>query len=334
VAGWLRWPVNIMAEDFYQRLGVARTASDEEIKKAYRKLARKHHPDMNPGNKAAEEKFKHVTEAFEVLSDPKKKKLYDEFGEDAQKLGWDEKKAEQFRAYRSAPRGGGFGGQGFNFDFGNVQSTEGGVDFESILGEMFGGGAGRRGSGRRGRSPIPMAGADVMAQMTVSLEDAVRGAERSIALSTGKRLTVKIPPGVQTGSKIRLQGQGEPGDHGGPAGDLFLEIDVTPHPLVRREGDDLYMDLPVTVREAMVGADVRVPTFFGSGVITLQPGSQSGLKIRVKGKGAPSLTGGAPGDMYFVVQVRVPEGHDAGLKKAAEALDDGYQHEVRTGLKL
>jgi DnaJ-class molecular chaperone len=324
-----------MAEDFYQRLGVARTASEEEIKKAYRKLARKYHPDVNPGNKGAEEKFKHVTEAFEVLSDPKKKKLYDEFGEDAQKLGWDEKKAAQFRQYRSAASGGGRGQggagfQGFNFDFGNAGDAEG-VDFESLLGQMFGGAGGGR---RRGRGPMQMPGADVTAQLQVSLEDAVRGVERSLSLSTGKRLTVKIPAGVQTGSKIRLQGQGEPGENGGPAGDLFLEIDVLPHPLVRREGDDLYMDLPVTVKEAMLGADVRVPTFFGSGNITLKPGSQSGLKIRIKGKGAPSLTGGAPGDMYFVVQVQVPVEPDAGLRKAAEALDEGYRRDVRTGLKL
>jgi DnaJ-class molecular chaperone len=327
--------VNIMAEDFYQRLGVARTASEDEIKKAYRKLARKYHPDVNPGNKSAEEKFKHVTEAFEVLSDPKKKKLYDEFGEDAQKLGWDEKKAEQFRQYRAGPRGGGggFGGQGFNFDFSQAQGAEG-FDFESILGEMFGAQRGGGQRGRRGRQPMAMAGADVTAHLTVTLEDAVRGSERNISLSSGKRLTVKIPAGVQTGSKIRLQGQGEPGEYGGPAGDLFLELEVSPHPLVRREGDDLYMDLPVTVREAMLGADVRVPTFFGSGNITLKPGSQSGLKIRVKGKGAPSLTGGSPGDMYFVVQVRVPEDGEAALKKAAEALDAGYRHDVRSGFKL
>jgi DnaJ-class molecular chaperone len=323
-----------MAEDFYQRLGVTRTASEEEIKKAYRKLARKYHPDVNPGNKGAEEKFKHVTEAFEVLSDPKKKKLYDEFGEDAQKLGWDEKKADQFRQYRSAASGGGRGGggaQGFHFDFGGAGEGQD-VDFESILGQMFGGGMG--GGRRRARAPMQMPGADVTAHLQVSLEDAVRGAERALSLSNGKRLTVKIPPGVQTGSKIRLQGQGEPGERGGPSGDLFLEIEVLPHPLVRREGDDLYMDLPVTVKEAMAGADVRVPTFFGSGNITLKPGSQSGLKIRVKGKGAPSLTGGAPGDMYFVVQVQVPADADAGLRKAAEALEAGYRRDVRAGLKL
>jgi len=318
-----------MAEDYYQRLGVTRKASDDEIKKAYRKLAKKYHPDVNPGNKSAEEKFKQVGEAFDVLGDAKKRKLYDEFGEDAAKLGWDEKKAEAYRQYRSPrSRGGNGGADGFHFDFGDAGAGGAqGFDFESILGEMLG----RQGRGRR-RGPMP--GADVTARLQVTLDEAVRGGERSFSLSTGKRLTVKIPAGVDTGSKIRLQGQGESGEHGGPPGDLFLEIEVLPHPLVRREGDDLYLDLPVTVREAILGADVRVPTFSGSGVITLKPGTQSGLKVRLKGKGAPSLTGGAPGDLYLVVQVRVPDTIDQGMKKAAEALDAGYAHDVRAGLKL
>ncbi|MBL8954888.1 MAG: J domain-containing protein [Myxococcaceae bacterium] len=320
-----------MAEDYYQRLGVNRKASDDEIKKAYRKLAKKYHPDVNPGNKAAEEKFKQIGEAFDVIGDAKKRKLYDEFGEDAAKLGWDEKKAAAYRQYQSPrSRGGNAGGDGFHFDFGDAGAGGAqGFDFESILGEMLGR-QGRGGGRRRG----PMPGADVTARLQVTLEEAVKGGERSFSLSTGKRLTVKLPAGVDTGSKIRLQGQGESGEHGGPPGDLFLEIEVAPHPLVRREGDDLYVDLPVTVREAMFGADVGVPTFSGSGVITLKPGTQSGTKVRLKGKGAPSLTGGAPGDFYLVVQVRVPDRDDPGLKKAAEALDAGYAHDVRSALKL
>ncbi len=179
-----------------------------------------------------------------------------------------------------------------------------------------------------------MPGADVSAALSVSLEDAIRGAERNLSMSSGKRLTVKIPAGVQTGSKIRLAGQGEAGEHGGPPGDLFLEVTVLPHPLVRREGDDLYMDLPVTVREAALGAEIRVPTFSGSGNITLKPGSQSGLKVRIKGRGAPSLNGGSPGDMYLVVQVRVPATADDKVKKAIEQLESGYPDDVRKSLKL
>src|SRR5207248_3190806 len=157
-----------MAEDFYQRLGVAKTATDDEIKKAYRRLAKKYHPDVNPGNKSAEEKFKHIGAAFDVLSDPKKRKLYDEFGEDAAKLGWDEKKADAFRQYRN-PSHGRAGPGGVRFDFGNVQGTEG-FDFESIFGEMFNQSA--RGGRRRG--PVAMPGADISAALTVTLEDAVK----------------------------------------------------------------------------------------------------------------------------------------------------------------
>lgn len=315
-----------MGDDYYQRLGVSRQASADEVKKAYRKLAKKYHPDVNPGSKAAEEKFKQVNQAFDVLGDDKKRRLYDEFGEEAEKLGFDEKKAAQYRAYREqASRGGpnGFGGFG-GFDV-QAEGAEG-FDFESILGQMFGQRGGRRRSG-------PLPGGDLSSSLQVTLAEAVKGTERQLSVN-GKRLTVKVPAGVATGSKIRLQGQGEPGERGGPAGDLFLEIEVLPHPLVRRDGDDLYLDLPVTVREAMLGGEVTVPTFSGSGTINIKAGTQSGLKIRLKGKGVPSLTGGAPGDFYLVVQVRVPQASDAALKKAAEELETGYGGNVRSGLTL
>ena len=318
-----------MADDYYQRLGVARQASDDEIKKAYRKLAKKHHPDVNPGSKAAEEKFKSIGAAFEVLGDPKKRKLYDEFGDEAEKLGWDEAKAAQYRAYRSQGSRPGRGvPQGFgDFEVAGDGGTGGGFDFESIFGQVFGNQA-------RGRKRGPLAGGDLASSMQVSLDEAVKGSERAFQVN-GKRLTVKVPAGVSTGSKIRLQGQGEPGERGGPSGDLFLEIEVLPHPLVRREGDDLYLDLPVTVREAMYGAEVKVPTFSGSGTIAIKPGTQSGLKIRLKGKGVPSLTaGGAAGDLYLVVQVKVPGSTADNVKKAVDELELAYPTDVRAGLKL
>ncbi|GMU61456.1 MAG: molecular chaperone DnaJ [Myxococcaceae bacterium] len=316
-----------MVQDYYQRLGVARQASPEEIKKAYRRLARQYHPDHNQGDKAAEEKFKQLNEAFEVLSDGTKRKLYDEFGDDAAKLGWDEKKAEQLRAYKSgAFRGtpGGFGGApgGFRVDFGG----DGGVDFESLLGEMFG-------MGGRGRRAGPRAGGDLMAELEVTLQEAVLGGTRTLFVN-GRRLEVKIPPGVETGSRIRLAGQGEPGDRGGPAGDLFVDISVQQHPAVRREDKDLYLDLPVTVKEALLGAEIRVPVFGGSGTVTVKPGTQSGTRLRLRGKGVPSLKGGPPGDLYLVVQVKLPEKHDEATRKAAEALEKYYAQDVRAGLKL
>ncbi len=317
-----------MVQDYYQRLGVSRTANADEVKKAYRTLARKYHPDYNPNSKSAEDNFKQVTEAFEVLSDPKKRKLYDEFGDDAAKLGWDESKAANFRAYRSgaASGGGNAGGAGMPFDF-NFEGGGAGVDFESILGEMFGAQAGRR---RRGG---PRPGGDLETSLEVTLGDAVLGGERTIMVH-GKRLSVKIPPGVETGSRIRLAGQGEPGERGGPAGDLFVDLVVEEHPFVRRDGQDLFVDLPVTVKEAALGAEIKVPIFGGSGHVTVRPGTQSGTKLRLRGKGVPGLKGGVGGDLYFVVQLKLPEHLTEAGKKALEAIEGSYKGNVRADLKL
>jgi DnaJ-class molecular chaperone len=324
-----------MAEDYYQLLGVQRSASPEEIKKAYRRLARKYHPDVNPNNKTAEDTFKKVSQAFEVLSDAKKRKLYDEFGEDAAKLGFDEKQAEAFRAYRAAP-GAGAGGRGVHFEGGDF-------DLGSIFGDLFGR-AGRRGG------PVPdmdfgfapqeqtLAGEDLTTQVQVTLSEAVLGAERSLEVTRpGKqgrqRLTVKIPAGVQTGSRIRLAGQGGQAPRGGTPGDLYIETEVLPHPWVRREDDDLYAELPVTVPEAMLGAEVRAPTFSGDVTVKIPAGSQSGRKLRLRGKGVPSLQGRGRGDLYFVLQIRVPEQLTPEAKAAAEQLQRAYG-DVRAGLQL
>jgi curved DNA-binding protein len=317
-----------MAHDYYQRLGVARQASVDEIKKAYRRLAKQYHPDVNPGSKSAEEKFRHVTEAFEVLSDPRKRRLYDEFGEDAAKMGWDEKKAEAYRAYRSAGASSGFGGAPFNADFsygGQGGGAGPGIDFESIFGEMFGG----QRRGRRGPRP----GADLSTDMQVTLREAVLGAERAIKVN-GKHLSVRIPAGVETGSRIRLAGQGAPGESGGPAGDLFVDIEVAPHPFVRREGNDLLLDLPVTIREATMGAELRVPTFSGSVTLTLKPKTQSGMRLRLRGQGVPDLRGGAVGDLYLVVQVKLPHKDDEATRKAIKVLEAAYEADVRAELVL
>ena len=308
-----------MGQDYYQRLNVARGSTADEVKKAYRKLARQYHPDHNPGDKGAEEKFKALNEAFEVLSDQKKRKLYDEFGDEAAKLGWDEAKAAQYRAYKSGPTGGFPGGFG---------SERGGTDFESILSEMFG-------QQRRGarRAPGPRAGGDVQASLEVTLVDAVLGGEKQISLN-GRRLSVKIPAGVETGSKVRLTGQGEPGERGGPHGDLFLEMTVTEHALVRREGRDLYLDLPVTAGEAALGAEIKVPVFGGSGTVTLKPGTQSGTKLRLRGKGVPGLRGEPAGDLFLVVMIKLPEHLDETARKAVHTLEKHYHGDVRSKLTL
>ncbi|HZJ53824.1 MAG TPA: J domain-containing protein [Myxococcaceae bacterium] len=388
-----------MAEDLYQLLGVSRGASEDEIKKAYRKLARKYHPDVNPGNKAAEEKFKQVSSAFEVLSNPEKRKLFDEFGEDAAKLGYDPKKAEAFRAYRDAAARGGGAGAGFA---GGMPDVEG-FDLGDLFGELFrnrrAGGAGGGTDDLFGREEGPARGEDLHAQVRLSLREAVTGTERSLAITrpgrcpkckgsghfgrpetcptckgsgkirqgrgplsmtspcptcggsgkvappcdrcggTGRveettRVTVKIPPGVQSGSQVRVAGQGAAGTQGGPPGDLFLEVQVEPHPLVRREGDDLYVPLPVTVPEAMLGAEVRAPTFTGEVTVTVPPHSQSGRKLRLKGQGVPALKGTGRGDLYYELRVQVPEKTTAEVKAAAETLGRGYQHDVRADLRL
>ncbi len=309
--------------DFYQRLGVTRGASADEIKKAYRKLARQYHPDHNPGDKSAEEKFKQLNEAFEVLSDAKKRRMYDEFGDDAAKLGWDEKKAEQFRAYRS----GGFAGGGMPGGFAGDGGSSSAFDFEEILSQMFGA------QGRPGRRSGPRAGGDMHAELEVSLADAVLGGEKTVSIH-GKRLSVKIPAGVETGSRIRLSGQGEPGERGGPPGDLFIDVAVQEHPLVRREGQDLYLELPVTIGEAALGAEVRVPIFGGSGAVTIKPGTQSGTKMRLRGKGVPGLRGGATGDLYLVIMIKLPEPLDEAAKKAVHTLEKHYSGDVRAKLAL
>jgi curved DNA-binding protein len=317
--------------DLYEILGVPRTATTEEIKKTYRRLARQYHPDVNPGNKAAEEKFKEVTAAFEVLSDDKRRKLYDEFGADALRTGFDEKKAQEYRRWKSqgAPAG------GMPFDFGDFATVNvgdyGAFDFGSIFGDLFGG-AGRGRGGRARRGPFPSPGASAQATVEVSLRDAVLGAERDLRVD-GRTLRVKIPPGVGDGAQIRLAGQGGPGANGGPPGDLFLEVKLREHPHVRRDGKDLYLDLPVTVPEAVHGAEVRLPTFEGPVSLRVPEGAKAGMKLRLRGKGLPDVKGGPRGDLYAVVQLVLPPESDA-LRKAVRPLEPLYEDDPRAGISL
>jgi curved DNA-binding protein len=313
--------------DLYEILGVARTATPDEIKKAYRRLAKQHHPDVNPGNKAAEEKFKEVTAAADVLSDEKRRKLYDEFGADALRTGFDEKRAEEVRRWRR--QGAPPGGAPFDFgDFATVNVGEyGAFDFGSIFGDLFGG---ARPRARRG--PVASAGADAEAEIAIDLRDAVLGAERDLRVD-GRTLRVRIPAGVTDGSQIRLAGQGGRGAHGGPAGDLFLKVKLREHPHVRREGKDLLVDLPVTVPEAVNGAEVRLPTFEGPVSLRVPAGSQSGTRLRLRGKGVPDLRGGTRGDLYAVIQVVLPEASDA-LRRAVRPLEGMYEGDPRAGISL
>ncbi len=326
-------------KDPYSVLGVAKTASADEIKKAYRKLAKKLHPDMNPGDKKAEERFKEVSSAFEILGDPKRRSLYDEFGEISTRPGFDEQKAREFQRQAQA---GGFGGGGFR-GFEGFQGGGAGFDPED-LGAMFEDLFGRRQTTRSRRGVVePVPGDDVEADLEVDLRDAVLGAEREISIaresgpSGTSRLKVRIPPGVETGSRVRLPGQGGPGHRGGEPGDLYLRITVREHPAVRVQGRDLSMDLPITPQEALAGAEVTAPTFEGQVKLKIPPGSQSGRKLRLRGRGLPALKGGATGaprgDLFVVLQIVLPEDSPQ-AREAAATLQKLYKFDVRRNVVL
>jgi curved DNA-binding protein len=313
--------------DLYDILGVPRAATADEIKKAYRRLAKKYHPDVNPGDKAAEERFKEVTAAAEVLSDPQKRSFYDEFGADSLRSGFDASKADAYRQWKrqGAPPG------GMPFDFGGFQEVNvgdfGTFDFGSVFEDLFGGRAGR-GRARAAQQH----GAHAEAEISVDLRDAVLGAERDVRVG-GKTLRVKIPKGVADGSSVRLSGQGAPGRHGGKAGDLYLRVKLRDHPWIKRDGKDLYLDLPVTVPEAVLGGEVMLPTFEGPVRLRIPPGTESGKKLRLRGKGMPDLRGGDRGDLYATVRIVLPE-PTAALEEAVKPLEDLYKGDPRAEISL
>ncbi|MFQ5665293.1 MAG: molecular chaperone DnaJ [Candidatus Binatia bacterium] len=374
------------AKDLYAALGVERSASAEEIKKAYRKLARRYHPDVNPGDKRAEERFKEISQAHDILSDPEKRKLYDEFGMEGLQAGFDATRARAYSGWagrqQAGPQAEGFARGGF----GRYTS------FEDIFGDIFGAGTGR---------PGPQPGADADAVLEIGLLDAVRGVSTQIAVDrsdrcpacggsgnepgseivcphchgrgqvqvgrgpvsfgrtcprchgTGRtggrscrtcggrgqvarreRLKVHIPAGVDSGSRIRIAGKGSPGRAGGPPGDLYIVVRVRPHPLLERRGNDLYLDVPVTVGEAVLGAAVTVPTPDGEVRVKVPPGSQSGKLLRIRGHGVPALKGGQRGDLFIRLMVHVPTNGGEKVRSAVQALDTAYGRNLRGGLLL
>ncbi|HVR18282.1 MAG TPA: DnaJ C-terminal domain-containing protein [Polyangiaceae bacterium] len=313
-----------MAQDFYTELGVGRTASPDEIKKSYRKLASELHPDKRPGDKKSETRFKAVNRAYQALSDPEKRKIYDEFGEDGLREGFDVGAA---RAYREATRGGrGRGGPG-GFG-GNVEDMFGrdGANIGDLFGDLFGGGGGR---GRRRGGATK--GSDVAAEVTVDLGSAIRGAELRLRLQDGgDEVTVRVPAGAGDGDRVRIPGHGAPGAMGGPPGDLVLTIRVTPHPHFERDGLDLYLDLPITPGEAYRGAKVRVPTHDGFVTLTVPKHAQSGQVARLKGKGVKRA--GKQGDFFVRFQIRLPDQESPELEAAIDALDEGVPKNLRDAL--
>ena len=313
-------------KDYYKTLGVSKDASQSEIKKAYRKLARQYHPDVNPDDPNAEEKFKEINEAYQVLSDDDKRKKYDRFG-------------SQWKQYQQR------GGRAEDFDWSqwSTRGQPGGTSYRTVsqeeLEQMFGGGLGgfsdffetlfggtggfrsTRRAVNRPNTQNYQGSRDLEHPVQISLEEAFNGTTRLLTFEDGRRIEAKIPPGVKSGSKIRLSGQGAGGPRG--SGDLYLKVSILPHATYRRKGDDLYLDQPVDVFTALLGGEVRVPTIDKAVKLTVPPGSDSGKTFRLKGLGMPKL--GNPeqrGDLYVTLQINVPKNLTEDQKEKFKALQN------------
>ena len=306
-----------MAGDPYKELGVSRGASADEIKKAFRKLAKELHPDKNPGNTVADERFKRITAAFDVLGDKDKRAKFDRGQIDADGR-------EQFRGFGGGAGVGRGGPAGHPFGQGGArQQGFENIDLDEIFGGMFGGGA-RPGGARAGG--FAAKGQDVKATLEISLEDSISGATRRIQFSDGRMLDVAIPKGASDGQTIRLKGQGTPG-RGGPAGDALIELKVAKHPVFTRDGGDLTMDQPVALYDAVLGGKIPVRTPEGTVSMTIPAGSSSGKVLRLKGRGA--FADGKRGDLLAKLMITLPEDGDALTRLAQDARDKGPMRPFR-----
>ncbi|MBW2190988.1 MAG: molecular chaperone DnaJ [Deltaproteobacteria bacterium] len=321
-----------MAErDFYKILGVSRDASPQDLKKAYRQLAKELHPDRNPDDKEAEERFKDVSAAYAVVSDADKRKLYDEFGEMGLREGFDPE------AYQAATRGaggpGGFGGFDFGDIFGGGAPGGGrGGHVEFNLEDLFGG----RGPSRGAYVRAPQRGADIQSEVTIDFREAVLGCMRELSLRSaeGERtLKVRVPAGVRNDGKIRLRGQGGLGAYGGPPGDLVMKVKVRKHPYFSMRGKQLHVRVPVTPLEAYAGAKVTVPTPEGSVQLSIPAGSQNGSKLRLRGKGI-QRKGKPQSDLIAHLEIILPEGHSEEVEQALETVQEAFEGDPREGLQL
>ena len=288
-------------KDYYEILGVSRTATDKELKAAYRTLARKHHPDVNPGNKKAEDKFKEISEAFAVLSDPEKRAKYDRGGHDAFEPGFDP------------------------FQGGTVDFSEFNLGNLSDIFEMFGGARAARGRATRRAN-----GEDIDLEMALPFAQAIQGTTIEVGIPRGvwrgksrvrqtETVKVRIPAGVDDGERVRIAGKGNDGHGGAPAGDAYVHIRVEPHPMFRREGDDLITEVPVGMVKAALGGEVLVPTLDGSATIKIPAGTRGGQRFRLKGRGVPARSARAAGDLHAIVQIVTPKDLDA---KSRELLEE------------
>ncbi len=310
-----------MADDYYNVLGVQKGASADELRKAYRKLSRENHPDVKPDDKAAAEKFKQVQEAYSVLSDDEKRQKYDRFG---------------YAAFQGA----GGGGQAWTgsgpIDLGDLFGGAGGVDLGDIFGGAFGSGAfGGARTQRRGPAR-PQKGQDAETSIDIPFTTAAEGGTYDLTVSIGgnsERLTVRIPAGIESGKSIRLGGQGHPGMHGGQNGDLLVKVRVAPHPWFRREGSSLFVDVPVTLPEAALGAKVDVPTLSEGRIsVTVPAGASSGTKLRLREKGVVDPKTGQRGDLFAVLKIIVPKDLDDESRQLLEQFADRNPDDPRAEL--
>lgn len=306
--------------DYYEVLGLSRSASADEIKRAYRKLAKQHHPDANPDDPSAQKKFAEITEAYEVLSDLEKRQKYDQFGHNWSRVG-------------GGPGGdpfGGFGGGG-----------GAGFDLNDILGGMFGGAGGGSpfgGAGGRGgrRQPRAQQGQNIDVEIRVPFQVGIEGGEHELTLQTGgkvEKLTVKVPAGISDGGKVRLAGQGQPGAGGGPAGDVIVTVKIAGHPWFWRDGNNLMVEIPITPSEAALGAKVDVPTLSdGTVLMTIPPGTSSGAKLRLRGKGARDPRTGDRGDQLAQLKIVSPKDLSPEAEELFRQLQEAAPQTPREGL--
>lgn len=317
----------VLMRDPYTVLGVPKSASADEVKKAFRRLAKKYHPDQNKSDPKAQEKFAEVNQAYEIVGDEKKRASFDRGEIDA------EGKPRGFEGFGGFNPGAGRrssgsdGAQHFEFEFGGAGAggRPGGFDPSDLFGDIF--------SSRRGRGPARR-GEDINAVVTVPLSDAVRGGEVRVALPTGRMVDVKVPAGVEPGQQIRLKGQGGPAPFGGEAGDILLAIQIAPHPQFKIDGRDIRLDLPLAVYEAVLGAKVEVPTPAGTAVeLTIPPDSSSGRTMRLRGKGLPENGGKPQGDLLVTLKIVLPETPDSELEAAMRKMQAERPYKPRSGFK-
>lgn len=324
--------------DYYKVLDVKRSASPAEIKSAYRKLAKRYHPDRNKNDKSAEAKFKEIQEAYDVLSDPVRRKQYDRFGRVEFGPGVYEQSGPGGVHFHTGP-----GAANFEFDFGDLESLFGGAGPDDLGGifEQFTRQPRARTRPRWKPRRQAAPGQDIEHKVVLDFDQAINGTTLEVDLrrtdargqSTGETITVRIPAGVESGQRVRVKGKGQPGQHGGPVGDMYIVCEIRPHPYLRRDGNDIYVDVPLSITEACLGTKVEVPTIDGPTVVTIPPGTASGRKLRLKGRGVMNAKTKQRGDHYAVVRIVPPpeinERQRALLKQLQAECD--YDPRAQTG---